>query len=1132
MGRVRFTDEQQQVIDFEGNNLLVSAGAGSGKTTVMIERVAKLIQEKQIPISRFLIISFTKASAGDMKAKLIKKLSAIEPTPFILEQLDDILTSDVSNLHSFCARMLKAYFYEVGLDPTFMVLDQVEVDALKEKALTKLFNKKTESGDKAFYALVDIFSKSRKDTGLKKVILKLYDFLCSITNSDEWFKNKIETLYDSNLNNNAGAKLLNAHMKAERSRLEKKIQEMMNLCEGQQDLIKYLQALDSKVKVISYSSEFKENANRLISIERLPNIPKATETNGFMREKVVALKDDVNERFKKLKEYALVDEFEDIETNLIKTKQNILDLFALEQEFEKVFSDLKKEKGGLDFNDLEKYTLKVLSNQTLLDQIKEKYDYILVDEYQDINGVQEEILKLVSKENNRFMVGDVKQSIYRFRLCDPEIFLDKYNLYQKDQTTGYLIRLNHNFRSKKTILDFINSIFDVSMTEEFGGVDYKKEARLNAGSDSQKDEETRVGFMYADTSMLSMKEDKDAEVYSVRNALEDNQTLEKQGQAEGLMIAGQIANLMANKQVVDSETGKLRNIRFSDITILALSRTAVLSKIVETLQKKGIPVSTDIEGDVFDDEYVFGIRSFIETIACFKDDYSLFKCMYSKLFEFSANELAQIKICSNSNDFFYKDVLEASRSESIDAGLKTKLVEFLEIIEEFRTKAGYLSTREIAQQISALKQVELKIGFEKDSENHMQKYIKFMSTLGDQNVYDYLNNTALAEVKSQPVFSGGAVKVMTIHKSKGLEFKVVFLVNVSREFNFSTIRSDIVISKDLGVCMDFYDREQRYKTPTLARQAVKLIETRKLLEEQQRLLYVALTRATDYLYIVGSGDQEKVKTEIPASPVCFLDFMGDLMINANNYQNLKYEVFMFDAKDLLEADTKQVSRNVVISQGVEELEEKMKSVINFKYTHKTVDVPVKTAVTRLVKDIQEDNGKVELFSDRVESSAEKGTLNHLVMSKLDLSLKSLEDIKTQIDGLVEKGVIEASDIEDIEVEGIYKLLNNKDFINLIEGAQKIYQEKEFYTQVDASLLNQEETKDKIIVQGIIDLLIISNKGLIIVDYKTGSLSNEKVVQDYYEQIGIYAKAMEKAFNIKIYKKCLASLKNGKLIVAE
>ena len=210
----------------------------------------------------------------------------------------------------------------------------------------------------------------------------------------------------------------------------------------------------------------------------------------------------------------------------------------------------------------------------------------------------------------------------------------------------------------------------------------------------------------------------------------------------------------------------------------------------------------------------------------------------------------------------------------------------------------------------------------------------------------------------------------------------------------------------------------------------------------------------------------------------------------------------------------------------------MKSVINFKYTHKTVDVPVKTAVTRLVKDIQEDNGKVELFSDRVESSAEKGTLNHLVMSKLDLSLKSLEDIKTQIDSLVEKGVIEASDIEDIEVEGIYKLLNNKDFINLIEGAQKIYQEKEFYTQVDASLLSQEETKDKIIVQGIIDLLIISNKGLIIVDYKTGSLSNEKVVQDYYEQIGIYAKAMEKAFNIKIYKKCLASLKNGKLIVAE
>ena len=379
------------------------------------------------------------------------------------------MTSDVSNLHSFCARLLKSYFYEVGLDPTFVVLDEQEVEAFKEKALNKLFADKTEAGDKDFYELVDIFSKSRKDTGLREAILKLYNFLCSIVDRDGWYKKSIKGLFDEDLSKNVGAKIINGHMKAEKLRCEKLIQEKIDVCAkaGLKDLVGYLQSVDSVFKLIRMDSGFLENAKRLNDKPRMPNIPKATEGKEFMQEEVKALKTELIKRFDDLKKYACADEIEDIIPNLKKTKERLEALYNLTLEFEKNFKTLKREKGGLDFNDLEQYSLLVLKNPTILEEIKKKYEYVLVDEYQDINDVQETILTLLSRENNRFMVGDVKQSIYRFRLCDPEIFLEKYNLYGEDESKGKLILLNANFRSKSGILDFVNAIFNVVMSEDF-----------------------------------------------------------------------------------------------------------------------------------------------------------------------------------------------------------------------------------------------------------------------------------------------------------------------------------------------------------------------------------------------------------------------------------------------------------------------------------------------------------------------------------------------------------------------------------------------------------------------------------------------------------------------------------------
>ena len=1119
-----FTKEQAEVIDSRNKNLLVSAAAGSGKTTVMIQRVCDLIIKDHVPISKFLIISFTKASASDMKNKLIKKLSSLEPTPFILEQLDDIMTSDVSNLHSFCARLLKAYFYEVGLDPTFVVLDDQEVESCKEKALTKLFNEKAEQGDKDFYELIDIFSRSRKDTGLKRAILKLYNFLCSIVDREGWFESQINNLYNLDLNENSGAKILNSHIKAEKIRCEKLISDLINEANivNETKLVSYLQSLDSMFNLIRLDSGFYDNAQRLNNKERLPVIPKPTQGREFLYEKAKFLKENVVERFNKLKDYSLSNNIDDIVSDLKTTKRRLMSLYRLTKEFEEKFKVLKKDKGGLDFNDLEQYTLKVLENKDILEEIKNKYDYVFVDEYQDINGVQEEILTRVSRENNRFMVGDVKQSIYRFRLCDPEIFLNKYNLYQSDKLKGELHLLNANFRSKNAILEFVNAIFDDVMTEDFGGVNYKNEARLKAGKESQIDKEKRVELLFADMKSIKTKETKEMDVYSVMEDNSENQNIENQGKAEGLMIAEKIADLINNKKIIDSVTKKPRKVRFSDITILTSSRTAFLNKIIQTLEENGVPVSTDIEGDSLEDEYVFGIKSFLEVVNNYKVDTNLFSCLYSKVFGFTTKELAEIKIMGNSEGFYYNDVLKAYEKEGLSNLVKNKLLNFFNLLNDCRDKAKFMGVRDIALLVVEKQNVKVKISFEPDYEKRMTKLNKFISSLGDQSVVEYLNDQALAEIRCEPVYMGGAVQVMTIHKSKGLEFGVVFLVGINRGFNFKTIYSDLLISKDIGVCLDYYDRAERYKQPTLARQAVKLIETRKMLEEEQRLLYVALTRATDYLYLVGSGDYEDIKTTMPASPTCFLDYFGNMFVNPEDYTGAEFDVKIVDARDLLDVTEEKSERQIIFVNSDVSINTEIKSVFEKQYNfEKSVVSPLKMAVTELISQEDEQMDYVVMFKETDRSSLEKGILQHKVLEQLSLT-ENKNQLKIKIANMIEEGIISQEESQNIMEEGILKLLENQVFSSLIKSASMVMKEREFY------MLKKIDCGDSVLIQGIVDLMLVLEEGLVIIDYKTGNLT-EKSIEKYTKQIELYAEAMEESFGKKVVKKYIASLNSGHLL---
>lgn len=1124
MGQVNWTPSQRDIINARGQNLLVSAGAGSGKTTVMIERIANLIldKDKPTPISKFLIISFTKASASDMKNKLIKKLSEIPTTPYVLEQLDDVLTSDVSNLHSFCARLLKSYFYEVGLDPTFMVLDETQSTALKEKAIAKLFSQKTASGDSEFYELIDIFAKKRKDTGLKDIIFKIHSFMCSLPNKDDWFEQTINTLYDDDLNTNTSAKIINAHMVAESQRIIKEIGEMREECQkaGSQKLVENLNCLESRVLNIRKDQGYWENARRIVSFERIPNISIESKDLEWLKIKVQNFKKTITKRIEKLQEYAVVSDLENVQINLQKTQKIVYMLYKLEKEFVEIFDAMKKEKGGLDFNDLEENTLKVLSNPVILDEIKNKYEYIMVDEYQDINSVQEKILTLLSKDDNRFMVGDVKQSIYRFRLCDPQIFLDKYNKYKNDVSAGTLIRLNENFRSKKTILDFVNAIFIKTMTNDFGGVDYGADAMLVAGSEGQKDEKTRAGILIADTSVSKKQKQDVFDVYSVKD---DDQSamLEIKGRAEGILIADKIATLMTNEWVKDG--GTLRRLDFSDITILVPSRTAYLDKIVDTLRAKGIPVSTDVESDCFEDDYVFGLKSFLEVIACQKVDYSLFGALKSKVFDFSANELSEICYGKDTKKFFYENLLEVEENDLVCEKTKEKVKNFVNLVNVYREKAKFLSAKDILKQI--IKQTNLmpKICFEEESNKTKQKLSKFMATLGNKTVFEYLHDSSISEIKSEAVFEPNAVKVMTIHKSKGLEFKVVFLAMSAREFNLEGVKSNILISKDIGIGADYYDKVHRYRVPTIAKQAVKLLEARKTLEEQQRLLYVALTRATVFLYVVASTGVDKIKQAMPASPMCFLDFMGHMISDSEKYANCLYNVEITDAYDLVKYDSEKEIVPVVLQN--QEIDQDDFDILNKKYEFEDdIQTSMKVAVTGVLKGEIEGQSFAEFVDDEhySASSAKEGTLYHTVLANLNLENNAVNQISQQLNQMVASGIISEEDAKTISVENISKLLSNPEFKNLISGASLILKEKEFFC------LHKNKTSSSV-MQGIVDLLIIKDNVMIVLDYKTGNLSSVEKLAKYAEQVEIYASAMQKCYELPVVKKCIASINSGKLI---
>ena len=1097
---IKWTDEQLAIIDSRDNNILVSASAGSGKTTVMIKRIIDLVldKKKRTPISKFLIVTFTKASAADMKEKLIEAFQEHQDDDFCLEQIDLVDTSDISNLHSFCSRLISTYFYEVNVDPAFQVLDGTVASFLQDKAIEKLFEKKEKLNDKEYFKLFDIFQKKRQDKKLKNIVKRFNNFLNSNLDSEKWFNETLESAYDLDLSKNSCANIINRYVPNSIKKLVEEIEEFSNFCfdNNQEKIAQYFVDVASMLKTVNFHNSFEVNAKNIAEIKfpKAPSVSNSVE----IKPQIVAMKELAGKQLENFQKNYIIDDIEFLKEGLSEMKGVAVSLYNLVKEFNEIYDELKREINGLDFNDLERKTLEILKNPEILQTLKEKYKYIFVDEYQDINSVQEAIISLISSDDNRFMVGDIKQSIYRFRLCEPDIFLDKYVKYDGKLPKSELHKLNCNFRSDKKILKFVDEVFAGVMTEDFGGVDYDKDSRFAPG-ENNLDAPNSVNLFYIDTTKEKREEVVPTGVYSVKN----HEQVELDDEERGVIEAKLVANTITR---IKEEAGK--DFKYSDVAVLVGSRSnAMVLKFIESLKNFNIKVSSDEKYNLMEKVYVQEILNFVKLCCNKNNDFVLFKVLKSRLFNFSDNDLVKIRLLSPSKRF-YECLFNFDKLE--DEQLKQKISAFNCELSKFSAFARILNIKQLCKKIIdefSLYQIN-DASF--DAENANRNIDLMIDALPETDVFDFVLNYENFALEVENECGGDNVSVMTIHKSKGLEFKYVFLINTVNEFNFESTYDNILFNKKYGVGIDYFDTLNRTQIASVASSGIRLLEKRKLVEEQQRVLYVALTRAKERLFVVCSKEQEKIAKKIKEHKNCFADWFEPIIykeLNGEHNEIINFE--MYKASDLNEKNEKNLRELLLTDCEVEK-------PVWFEYKFSDAkQFGLKSSISKILNSSEQ---KQEYVGSG--SSAERGTAYHSFFERIDFKAGDL-------DSQIEKIASEFENSDKIDVNLIKNVVKMPIFSEICE-ANYILTEREFYSKLSTDRVKPSNADSEFVMQGVIDLIAVFDDRIIVLDYKTGKSSEEKL-ENYSFQLNIYSEIAEKIFNKKVCKKLLCFVDELKLI---
>lgn len=1180
MGKIEYTAEQKQVINLRNANLLVSAAAGSGKTAVLTQRIISLITDKDNPvdIDRILVVTFTRAAAAEMRERIAKAISRkLEEEPDnanLLRQMTLLHNAQITTIDSFCLYIIRNNFGDIHLDPAFRIMDAGEKKLMMKDILGEILEEcyQEESND-AFFYLTESYGGNKNDEALEEMILSVYEYAMSYPNPEEWVKNAAGIELEQ-------MAILGETLEECEEELENAWQlakEAMALCQREDGPAAYLSTIKAQYELLEQlrlTNDFSKRTEILgeAVIPSLSGGKKKTE-DPEIRAEAKVLKERISEILDRWKKELYFDEFENLKESERAISYASKELIRIVLLFMKRFGAEKREKNVIDFSDMEHLALQILTANNEngepepSDAAKEYQQYfecIMVDEYQDSNYVQEYILKSIARDDNYFMVGDVKQSIYRFRQARPEIFLEKYHTYG-NTGKNIVIHLNSNFRSRKEVLESANDVFEKIMTKKTAGLIYDENARLYCGRNYPEIPGQDM------TSELVLIENPDAE--------DKTDFVENAKDFEALYIANRIQEMMKKPYMVtDDDTGEIRPVRYGDFVILLRSVKGYDESLQKILGEYGIPVYMNTKTGYFDALEVRYVMNLLRTLDNPRQDIPLYGTMHSVFGGFSEEELALIKSYGK-NQCLYEavELFLQEESDKTLIALKERLSSFVENINRYRGLARYTGVRELIETIireyGYLDYVTAMPGGDQRKANIMmllERATDFEST----NYYGLFHFVRYIEqLKAQEVDYGEAgildenadvVRIITMHKSKGLEFPVCFLCGLGKTLNKKDAKKAMLLDSEYGFALDYVNPEKRIKCPSLRKNLIARKIVRESIAEEMRVLYVAMTRAKEKLIMTGTV--RNMDTTMDALTDGQMD--KNIILGAGTYLDFILQAYAGQNKlgTYVKCKTSQdilgdmVHNSLKTSMSREELmqlqlpkDEKLLSVIrdrlSCEYPYpKLRGLFTKTTVSELKKASISDEMAQELFEtekkneyipkfirgEESESGGTKrGTAVHRIMELLDYErLSDLEPamyesfIKDTMTHHVSTGMFLSEYVELINVKKCVNFLNGSLANRMMKAAEQqlLYKEKAFFIGLPANRLKAEFPEEELVlVQGVIDVYFEEDGELVLADYKTDRVKDEQTLLELYrKQLDIYAEALEQITGKKVKEKIIYS----------
>ena len=1124
---MRWTADQAKVITSRNKNLLVAAAAGSGKTTVLVERVMQLVEEGA-NIDEMLIVTFTRAASNDMREKFRKRFREIASmgVPHAQEQLERLENASISTLHSFCTDVLRNHFEAAGVDPMFRIIDDAEDKQLTERALDEALENAYLTGGEA----IDRLDFARGPARVRSLVMDMHTFLKERPDPEKWFENAL-LLMDGD-----GEIWTKALEDAVREKLSSALalNDYAICLAGQPEGPNhYVPALETDAQVIreimnapyrrmhSLISAFKQvtpkAGKRVKAEDKTENMVYLADTMSAVRKKVklavesarkiVALDADLS--------------MDDIRRN----KECVVTLYEIAQDLNERLRVYKEKRCALTFNDLEHYTLRALSDVRVSESIKNRFSHVFVDEYQDTSDVQEAIVSKISRENNRFMVGDVKQSIYRFRQAEPKLFLEKYESY-KSGGENELIVLKQNFRSRACVIDFVNHIFRRVMHGGASEIVYDEDAMLYQGREFEgADEKAEVHII--DKSAAEEEDGTDDGVSELSDA-----------EREGYVIAKRIHELRKENPAL----------KYRDICILTRVRVNALSLIASVLSENGIPAYADASESYFDALEVMEIMSVLKLIVNRKRDVDLISVLRSPMVGLSTSDLAKIRARSKGGSFF--DAAMSNMDEN--AALKA----FFEKLNAWRVLSRSMPIARLIRKIASETGFYAYVGALPGGQQRQanidmlsSRAQNYENTVGG-SLPEFLEYAALMRARgdgeSAHILSENddVVRLMTSHKSKGLEFPVVFVSLLGRKFRTQRADDRLTAHRDLGASLMRMDETLETMRDTIARRAIVETEIRQDRAEELRVFYVALTRAQSRLILTGcvrnlasSKTDWQIAKKHPDMYASAMDIVGAAIMSCAGAEELgakrekdapEVRLFIHSVKNASEEEnvsSETVQSALAILENAENGEgfsENMHAAITWQYPYRdNIQAPVKLTASGITREI---TGAFEIpdiaerpkfLSEGGLTANERGTAIHAFLRYVDYEKihgLSGDELKMALGEqkrhMLEKGMLSPVQAQAIILSSMAQFLSSPIGLR-IRNARSLKREWRFNLRMRASdAIENAPPTANVVIQGSIDLCFEEDGEWVLLDYKTDRTDDKEVLKArYLPQLNLYARAL-------------------------